>query len=53
MMFYITLRTDFEGLEMALNSIAIRYPGYHLYQIIPEHCFNGCLFVIILKRNKI
>lgn len=48
---YINLRTDFNGLEMALNSIDSRYPDYCLYQILPEHCFSGTLFVIVLKRK--
>lgn len=48
---YLALKTDFDCLERTLNSIDSYFPDYCLYQILPEHCNSGTLFVIILKRN--
>lgn len=43
------IRTDFEHLENLLNSGV--YPEYHIYQILPEHSYNGALAVVILKKD--
>lgn len=41
-----TTRTDYENLQSVLNDI-----GYEkVLQIIPEHIYDGALFVIIYKE---
>ena len=43
------IRTDFENLENLLNSG--EYPEYHIYSILAEHCYDGALAVVILKKD--
>lgn len=47
---YKVIKTDFDHLESLLNSLYMDYPEYCIYQILPEHCYDGTLAVVILKR---
>jgi hypothetical protein len=48
---YKVIKTDFNNLEDVLNSLYINYPQYYLYQILPEHSYDGALAIVILKLN--
>jgi hypothetical protein len=48
---YKVLKTDFNHLEELLNSLYVNYTGWSLYQIIPEHCYDGALAVVILQME--
>lgn len=43
------IRTDFDNLEKLLNSGD--YPHYHIYQILPEHSYDGDFAIVILKKD--
>lgn len=47
---YKAIRVDFEGLEAFLNNLYLDYPDYRIFQILSEHCYDGALAVVILKR---
>lgn len=49
---YKVVRTDFGSLENLLNILDVEYPDFHLYQVLPEHSYDGALAVVILKRNE-
>jgi hypothetical protein len=44
------IRTVFENLENLLNSLETQYEGYYIYQILPEHSYDGALAVVILCK---
>lgn len=48
---YKVIKTDFDHLEGFLNSLYKEYPLHHIFQILPEHCYDGTLAVVILKRR--
>lgn len=49
---YKVIRAGFDGLENLLNNLYKHYPHYHIYQILPEHCYNGAIAVVILELNE-
>lgn len=49
---YAVMRVDFRDLEHWLNQISELYPTYHLYQVVPEHCYDGAVAVIIMELNQ-
>ena len=46
------IRTDFDHLENWLNNLYELYPNYHIYQILPEHSYDGALAVVILELDE-
>lgn len=46
---YKVIRTDFDHLERFLNNYYQEFPHYHLYQILPEHCYDGAFAIVILE----
>lgn len=44
------IRADFEGLESVLTNLHLDYPDYRIFEILSEHCYDGALAVVILKR---
>lgn len=47
---YKVLKTDFNHLEEVLNSIDKDYEEWDLYQILPEHCYDGAFAIIVLQQ---
>lgn len=45
------IRTDFDQLEKFLNNFYVEFPHYSLYQILPEHCYDGAFAIVILKLD--
>lgn len=45
------IRTDFDQLEKFLNNYYTEFPNYHLYQILPEHCYDGAFAIVILEYD--
>ena len=48
---YRVVKTDFNDFENLLNNLNELYPHYHIYQILPEHCYDGALAVVILELD--
>lgn len=48
---YKVIKTDFDHLEELLNNLYKYYPQYHIYQILPEHSYDGALAVVILANH--
>lgn len=49
---YKVRMVGFDSLEYFLNNYYKEFPNYHIYQIIPKHCYNGALAVVILEHNS-
>lgn len=49
---YKVVKMDFNDLERFLNNYHKEFPNYHIYQIVPEHCYDGAFAVVILERMK-
>lgn len=47
------LKTDFDNLEEVLNKIELKFPEYNIYQILPEHSYDGALAVVILELDRV
>jgi hypothetical protein len=45
-------KMDFNDLEWFLNNYHNKFPNYYIYQILPEHCYDGAFAVVILERMK-
>lgn len=48
---YVVQKMAFNDLEYFLNNYYRKFPNYHLYQIIPEHYYNGTFAVVILELD--
>lgn len=48
---YKVKKMDFNDIEYFLNNYHKEFPHYHLYQIIPKHCYDGALAVVILEHD--
>lgn len=46
---YKVIRMGFEHLETFLNNVYAEFPHYYIYQILPEHCYDGAFAVVILR----
>ena len=49
---YKVIKTNFDNLEMLLNNLYLEFPQYHIYQILPEHSYDGALAVVILELDR-
>ena len=47
------IKTDFNNLENLLNKLDEHYPKYNLYQILPEHSYDGALAIVILELDVV
>ena len=45
------IRMDFDNLENILTIYYLKFPHYDIYEIIPEHSYDGAVAVVILKLN--
>jgi hypothetical protein len=48
---YKVIRVDFDSLENFLNNYYREFPQYHLYQILPEHCYDGAFAIVVLELD--
>ncbi len=49
---YKVIKIDFDNLEELLNNLYLTHPQYHIYQILPEHSYDGALAVVILVLDE-
>jgi hypothetical protein len=45
------IRMGFDHLEKFLNNCYLEFPHYDIYEILPEHSYDGAFAVVILKLN--
>jgi hypothetical protein len=50
---YKVKQMNFDDIEYFLNNYHEKFPHYHLYQIIPKHCYNSALAVVILEHDDV
>lgn len=50
---YKVEKMDFNDLEKFLNNFLKEFPNYHIYQILPEHCYDGAFAVVILEHDSV
>ena len=48
---YRVVKSDFDNLEELLNNLDELFPHYHIYQILPEHSYDGALAVVVLELD--